>query len=50
MLACGPTPNYQLLHKGGITADIHRFDVKLREREAYYNCHRPHGALDGQTR
>ena len=25
------------------------FNEKLREWEDYYNYHRPHGALDGQT-
>jgi transposase InsO family protein len=40
---------YQLLDKGGITDDIHLFNEKLREWEDYYNYHRPHGALDGQT-
>ena len=32
-----------------ITDDIHLFNEKLREWEDYYNYHRPHGALDGQT-
>jgi transposase InsO family protein len=40
---------YQLLDKNGITDDIHLFNDKLREWEDYYNYHRPHGALDGQT-
>jgi transposase InsO family protein len=40
---------YQLLDKGGITDDIHLFNDKLREWEDYYNYHRPHGALGGQT-
>ena len=40
---------YQLLDKDGITEDIHLFNEKLREWENYYNYHRPHGALDGQT-
>jgi transposase InsO family protein len=40
---------YQLLDKGGITDDVHLFNDKLREWEDYYNYHRPHGALDGQT-
>jgi hypothetical protein len=39
----------QLLDKGGIADDIHLFNEKLREWEDYYNYHRPHGALDGQT-
>jgi transposase InsO family protein len=40
---------YQLLDKDGLTDDIHLFNEKLREWEDYYNYHRPHGALDGQT-
>jgi transposase InsO family protein len=40
---------YQLLDKDGITDDVHLFNDKLREWEDYYNYHRPHGALDGQT-
>ena len=40
---------YQLLDKNGIREDIHIFNKKLREWENYYNYHRPHGALDGQT-
>jgi len=28
---------------------IRLFNDKLREWEDYYNYHRPHGALDGQT-
>lgn len=40
---------YQLLDQGGVTDDIHLFNEKLREWEDYYNYHRPHGALDGQT-
>jgi len=40
---------YQLLDKDGITDDIHLCNEKLREWEDYYNYHRPHGALDGQT-
>jgi transposase InsO family protein len=40
---------YQLLDKGGVTDDIHLFNEKLREWEDYYNYHRPHGALGGQT-
>ena len=40
---------YQLLDKDGITDDIHLFNEKLREWENYYNYHRPHGALAGQT-
>jgi transposase InsO family protein len=40
---------YQLLDKDGITDDIHLFNEKLQAWEDYYNYHRPHGALDGQT-
>ena len=40
---------YQLLDKDGISDDIHLFNEKLREWEDYYNYHRPHGGLDGQT-
>lgn len=40
---------YQLLDKDGIADNIHLFNEKLREWEDYYNYHRPHAALDGQT-
>jgi len=40
---------YQLLDREGITDNIQLFNDKLREWEDYYNYHRPHGALDGQT-
>lgn len=40
---------YQLLDQDGVSDDIHLFNEKLREWEDYYNYHRPHGALDGQT-
>lgn len=40
---------YQLLDKDGITDDIQLFNKKLRRWEDYYNYHRPHGALAGQT-
>ena len=40
---------YQLLDRDGISDDIHLFNQKLPEWEDYYNYHRPHGALDGQT-
>jgi len=40
---------YQLLDKDGIADDIQLYNEKLREWENYYNCHRPHGALGGQT-
>jgi integrase-like protein len=39
---------YQLF-EDGIIDDIYMFNEKLREWEDYYNYHRPHGALDGQT-
>jgi transposase InsO family protein len=40
---------YQLLDKDGVSDDIYLFNKKLREWEDYYNYHRPHGALGGQT-
>ena len=40
---------YQLLDKNGVSDDIHLFNKKLREWEDYYNYHRPHGGLSGQT-
>lgn len=40
---------YQLLDKGGVSDDIRLFNDKLREWEDYYNYHRPHGGLNGQT-
>jgi transposase InsO family protein len=40
---------YQLLDKRGITDDVHLFNKKLREWENYYNYHRPHRGLRGQT-
>ena len=40
---------YQLLDRDGITDDIHLFNKKLKAWEDYYNYHRPHGALAGQT-
>ena len=40
---------YQLLDRDGISDNIHLFNEKLREWENYYNYHRPHGALGGQT-
>jgi transposase InsO family protein len=40
---------YQLLDKDGISDDIVLFNDKVREWEDYYNFHRPHGALNGQT-
>lgn len=50
--ACKPTSAIRFVDEviqTGITDDIHLFNEKLREREDYYNYHRPHGALDGQT-
>jgi len=38
-----------LLDRDGITDDIHLFNANLREWEDYYNYHRLHGALAGQT-
>ncbi|WP_088800858.1 MULTISPECIES: hypothetical protein [unclassified Streptomyces] len=29
--------------------DVNLFNIKLQERENYYNYHCPHGALTGQT-
>ena len=40
---------YQMLDQKGISDDIHLFNKKLRDWEDYYNYHRPHGALQGQT-
>jgi len=40
---------YQLLDKNGISDDVHLFNKKLREWENYYNYHRPHRGLGGQT-
>ena len=40
---------YQVIDQNGISDDIHLFNEKLREWEDYYNYHRPHGALQGQT-
>ena len=40
---------YQLLDKDGVSDDIQLFNAKLSEWEKYYNYHRPHGGLDGQT-
>ena len=38
-----------MLDQNGISDDIHLFNEKVREWEDYYNYHRPHGALQGQT-
>jgi transposase InsO family protein len=40
---------YHLLDQNGVSDDIHLFNEKLREWENYYNYHRPHTALGGQT-
>jgi len=40
---------YQLLDKDGVSDNIHLFNEKLREWENYYNYHRPHSSLNGQT-
>jgi len=40
---------YQLLDQKGVSDDIRLFNAKLREWEDYYNFHRPHGSLSGQT-
>jgi len=53
MFAQGISDNrefYQLLDKDGISDNIILYNEKLREWEDYYNLHRPHGALNGQTR
>jgi transposase InsO family protein len=39
---------YRLLD-GVVIDDTKVFNDKLQEWEDYYNYHRPHGALDGQT-
>ena len=39
---------YQLL-EGMVIEDEGGFNTKLKEWENYYNYHRPHGALDGQS-
>jgi transposase InsO family protein len=39
---------YRLLH-GVVIDDTKLFNDKLREWEDFYNYHRPHGSLDGQT-
>jgi transposase InsO family protein len=38
-----------MLDRDGVSDDIRLFNEKLREWEDYYNYHRPHGALAGQT-
>jgi transposase InsO family protein len=39
---------YRLL-EGVVIHDINSFNVKVQEWESYYNYHRPHGALGGQS-
>ncbi|WP_374207473.1 IS481 family transposase [Streptomyces sp. FB2] len=39
---------YRLL-EGQVIDDVNLFNSKLQEWEDYYNYHRPHGALSGQT-
>ncbi|MFI9780960.1 integrase core domain-containing protein [Streptomyces sp. NPDC051956] len=39
---------YRLL-EGQVIDDLNLFHTKLQEWEDYYNYHRPHGALIGQT-
>ena len=39
---------YRLL-EGQVIDDANLFSEKLQEWEDYYNYHRPHGTLDGQT-
>jgi transposase InsO family protein len=39
---------YRLLD-GVVIDDTKLFNDKLREWEDFYNYHRPHGSLDGQT-
>ena len=34
---------------GHVSDNIQRFNEKPREWEDYYNYHRPHGALEGET-
>jgi transposase InsO family protein len=41
-------PFYRLLD-GTVIDDAKVFNDKLREWEEYYNYHRPHGGLGGQT-
>lgn len=40
---------YQLLDNAAVSESIELFNDKLRAWEDYYNYHRPHGGLDGQT-
>jgi transposase InsO family protein len=40
---------YRMLDHGVIIDDANVFNAKLQEWEDFYNFHRPHGGLDGQT-
>ncbi|MEY2443780.1 MAG: hypothetical protein QOE00_360, partial [Ilumatobacteraceae bacterium] len=40
---------YRMLDYGVVIDDAHVFNDKLQEWEDFYNFHRPHGGLDGQT-
>ena len=40
---------YRMLDHGVIIDDANVFNDKLQEWEDFYNFHRPHGGLDGQT-
>lgn len=39
---------YRLV-EGVVIHDVKSFNVKVQEWESYYNYHRPHGALGGQS-
>jgi transposase InsO family protein len=40
---------YRMLDHGIVIDDANVFNDKLQEWEDFYNFHRPHGGLDGQT-
>ena len=40
---------YRMLDHGVIVDDVNVFNDKLQEWEDFYNFHRPHGGLGGQT-
>jgi transposase InsO family protein len=40
---------YRMLDHGIVIDDTNVFNDKLQEWEDFYNFHRPHGGLDGQT-
>lgn len=44
-----PTGGFRLLEHGVIIDDAKVFNDKLQEWEDFYNFHRPHGGLNGQT-